>query len=116
MSNNRSTRRTIPQHAERSGLSEDMIREGVRRKALRAFQPNGPGGRIYITDADFEEWLNRPVASVDDDEDDVLRVLPNGTRVVTGVLPVQFPEDETEPLPGGGYIVPGSVPVGFPED
>lgn len=66
------TRLLLPEaieQASRYRISGDQVRDAIRRSPgepgyLRAFQPTGKGGTIYVDAADLHRWLNTPAANV----------------------------------------------------
>jgi len=51
---------TVAEVAERIGMSQDTVRDAIRRGHLRAFQPGGRRGRLLIPLDAFADWVSKP--------------------------------------------------------
>lgn len=43
---------------EQTGMSEKVLRRAILAGSLRALQPSGPGGSLYIAENDYVAWLD----------------------------------------------------------
>lgn len=66
---------TLRQLSAETGLSMKVLRRAIQLGRLRAIQPTGPGGSVYVTVSDYLRWLD--AAAIDSrSEPDVPATLP----------------------------------------
>lgn len=56
---------TLRELVEQTGMSEKVLRRAIRAGFLRALQPSGPGGSLFIAENDYLAWLDSSALEVD---------------------------------------------------
>lgn len=56
---------TLRELVEKTGISEKVLRRAIRAGFLRALQPSGPSGTLYIAENDYLAWLDSSAVEVD---------------------------------------------------
>ena len=56
--------RTLRQLVEETGMSEKVLRRAIHAGALRALQPSGPGGSLYVAENEYLAWLDSSAVQI----------------------------------------------------